>query len=271
MIKKSLTLLLTVTCIAGLTTSAFAENRFKSKLKSGSSSARSGKKSTAASGVKKAEPSTAATTPAVPASTEPDAAHFVISANGATENIVIKLRPDLAPATVEAFRRNIESGFYRGLAFHRVIRNYLVQIGDPQTRDDNQKELWGTADIGQSIPREAKGLHKRYTVSMAHRPGESTSSGSQFFILLRDADALDGQFTVFGDVVQGTDVLNRLSGAIVDSNDVPLKRIEVSETKLVRSDTFVSDSSTSASTSKRKKTKPEAQKGAFDRFMERVW
>jgi cyclophilin family peptidyl-prolyl cis-trans isomerase len=172
---------------------------------------------------------------------------------------------------VEAFRRNIESGFYRGLAFHRVIRNYLLQIGDPQTRDDNQKELWGTADIGQSLTRETKGLHKRYVVSMAHRPGESTSSGSQFFILLRDAEALDGQFTVFGEVVQGTDVLNRLSGAIVDSNDVPLKRIDVVETKLVRSDSFVSESSSSVSSSKKHKTKTDAQKSGFDRFMERVW
>ena len=188
--------------------------------------------------------------------------------DGPKESFLISLRPDLAPLTVEAFKRNIESGFYEGLAFHRLIRNYLIQTGDPLSKDDGQKELWGTTDIGQNIPGEFGGSHVRYAVAMAHKAGETTSSGSQFFITLRPATSLDGSYTVFGEVTQGMDVLNRLSGAVVDTNDVPAKRIEIVDAKIVRGDTRLSGSSTVGG---RRKTKPDSQKGRLERFIERVW
>ena len=204
-----------------------------------------------------------------PAPASAEAVVFTIRAgDGPKESFLISLRPDLAPQTVEAFKRNIESGFYEGLAFHRLIRNYLIQTGDPLSKDDAQKELWGTTDIGQNIPGEFGGSHVRYAVAMAHKAGETTSSGSQFFITLRPATSLDGSYAVFGEVTQGMDVLNRLSGSVVDTNDVPVKRIEIVDAKIVRGDTQLAGSSTVGG---RRKTKPDSQKGRFERFIERVW
>jgi cyclophilin family peptidyl-prolyl cis-trans isomerase len=216
---------------------------------------------------KPAPPKKPASRPAAAASAE--AVMFTIRVgDGPKESFLISLRPDLAPLTVEAFKRNIESGFYEGLAFHRLIRNYLIQAGDPLSKDDGQKELWGTTDIGQNIPGEFGGSHVRYAVAMAHKAGETTSSGSQFFITLRPATSLDGSYTVFGEVTQGMDILNRLSGAVVDTNDVPVKRIEIVDAKIVRGDTRLSGSSTVGG---RRKTKPDSQKGRIERFIERVW
>ena len=205
---------------------------------------------------------------AAPVSAEAVLVTVRVGANGPKESFLISLRPDLAPKTVENFKRNIESGFYEGLAFHRLIRNYLIQTGDPMSKDDAQKEQWGTTDIGQNIPGEFGGSHVRYAVAMAHKAGESTSSGSQFFIALRPATSLDGSYAVFGEVTQGMDVLNRLSGSVVDTNDVPVKRIEIVDAKIVRGDTQLAGSTT---TGGRRKTKPDSQKGRFERFVERVW
>lgn len=205
-------------------------------------------------------------------STAPASAEAVVVtvrvADGPKESFLISLRPDLAPATVENFKRNVESGFYEGLAFHRLIRNYLIQTGDPLSKDDAQKESWGTTDIGQNIPGEFGGSHGRYAVAMAHKAGETTSSGSQFFITLRPATSLDGSYAVFGEVTQGMDVLSRLSGAVVDTNDVPVKRIEIVDAKIVRGDTQLAGST---ATTGRRKTKPDSQKSRFERLIERVW
>lgn len=222
------------------------------------------KPATSKPAVKKKSPGTS------PAPVSAEAVVFTIrvGANGPKESFMISLRPDLAPKTVEAFKRNVESGFYEGLAFHRLIRNYLIQTGDPLTKDDGQKEQWGTTDIGQNIPGEFGGSHVRYAVAMAHKAGETTSSGSQFFITLRPATSLDGSYAVFGEVTQGMDVLSRLSGAVVDTNDVPVKRIEIVDAKLVRGDTQLAGSST---TGGRRKTKPDSQKGRLERFVERIW
>ncbi|MFN0127354.1 MAG: peptidylprolyl isomerase [Verrucomicrobiales bacterium] len=219
--------------------------------------------------IKKTTKKTTATAPR-PDPTTAEAVVFTVRVgrDGPKESFLIALRPDLAPKTVENFKRNIESGFYEGLAFHRVIRNYLVQTGDPSSKDESQREQWGTTDIGQNIPGEFGGSHSRYSVAMAHKAGETTSSGSQFFIILRPATSLDGSYAVFGEVTQGMEVLNRLSGVVVDTNDVPVKRIEIVDAKIVRGDTQLADSST---TGDRRKTKPDSQKGRLERFIERVW
>ena len=181
---------------------------------------------------------------------------------------MIKLRPDIAPKTVANFKKNVENGYYNGLAFHRVVRNYLIQTGDPLSKDDAQKEQWGTTDIGQNLPGEFAGKHMRYAVAMAHKAGESTSSGSQFYIMLRPASNLDGTYAVFGEVINGTDALNRLSGVIVDTNDAPLKRVEVTDARLVSS---TAQLALDEGLSGRRKTKPDSQKGPVEKFIERVW
>ena len=193
---------------------------------------------------------------------------FTILVDGNKERFVVKLRPDIAPKTVANFKKNVESGFYNGLAFHRVIRNYLLQTGDPLSKDDAQKEQWGTTDLGQSIPGEFGGKHVRYAVAMAHKSGETTSSGSQFYITLRPISNLDGSYAVFGEVIGGTGALNRLSGAVVDTNDVPLKRIEVVDAKIISS---TAQLALDEGTPGRRKTKPDSQKGPVEKFIERVW
>ena len=209
-----------------------------------------------------------ASTGAAAGSGEAVAVTLRVGGDGPRETFLISLRPDLAPQTVAAFKRNIESGFYEGLAFHRLIRNYLIQTGDPLSKDDSQKEQWGTSDIGQNIPGEFGGSHVRYAVAMAHKAGETTSSGSQFFITLRPATSLDGSYAVFGEVTQGMEVLDRLSGAVVDTNDTPVKRIEIVDAKLVRADTQLEKSTTLGG---RRKTRADSQKGRLEKFIERVW
>ena len=207
--------------------------------------------------------------PTIPASaTEAVQLTIRVGKDGPKETFLISLRPDLAPQTVAAFKQNIESGFYEGLAFHRLIRNYIIQTGDPLSKDDAQKERWGTTDSGRSIPGEFVGSHVRYAVAMAHKAGEVDSSGSQFFITLRPATSLDGSYSVFGEVTQGMEVLNRLSGSVVDTNDTPVKRIEIVNAKLVRGDTKLADSTLQGG---RRKTKPDSQKGRLEKFIERIW
>ena len=205
--------------------------------------------------------------PADTASSGPDAAVLTVDINGTKEQIVIKFDEAAAPKTVENFRKNIEGGFYNGLAFHRVIRNYLIQAGDPLTKDEGQRDNWGTTDNGVTVPGEFKGSHKRYAVAMAHKPSESTSSGSQFYIMLRDDTNLDKKYAVFGTVVAGMDVLNRISGVVVDTNDVPARRLEISDTKLVDSASTIA----AANDKSRRKSIPASQKGMVDKFMERFW
>ena len=207
--------------------------------------------------------------PAIPASAT-EAVQFTIRVgkDGPKETFLISLRPDLAPQTVAAFKQNVENGFYEGLAFHRLIRNYIIQTGDPLSKDDAQKERWGTTDSGRNIPGEFGGSHVRYAVAMAHKAGEVDSSGSQFFITLRSATSLDGSYSVFGEVTQGMEVLNGLSGAVVDTNDTPVKRIEIVNAKLVRGDTKLADSTIQGG---RRKTKPDSQKGRLEKFIERIW
>ena len=207
--------------------------------------------------------------PAIPASaTEAVQLTIRVGKDGPKETFLISLRPDLAPQTVAAFKQNVENGFYEGLAFHRLIRNYIIQTGDPLSKDDAQKERWGTTDSGRNIPGEFGGSHVRYAVAMAHKAGEVDSSGSQFFITLRSATSLDGSYSVFGEVTQGMEVLNRLSGSVVDTNDTPVKRIEIVNAKLVRGDTKLADITLQGG---RRKTKPDSQKGRLEKFIERIW
>jgi peptidyl-prolyl cis-trans isomerase B (cyclophilin B) len=256
--------------LGALALPAGAENKIVSQLKRGMTRGREKpgeKKSDAATTSSSSAKPGVAPAP-LPADAAPDAVLFTVDFNGEKEPLVIKLRPEVAPKTVENFRRNIESNFYDGQAFHRVIRNYLVQGGDPLSRDEAQKELWGTTDNGQTIPGEFAGKHKRWSVAMAHKPGENTSSGSQFYICLRDAGNLDGQYAVFGEVIQGTELLNRISGVVVDTNDVPIKRIQIVDSKLIRSDSKIA---TGGAKSGLRKSKPDSQKGAIEKLIERVW
>lgn len=146
------------------------------------------------------------------------------------QQVVIGLYDTTAPLTVENFKTLVRKKFYNGLRFHRVFPSTLVQTGDPKSR-------WGDADRsgtggpGYTIPAEIGGKHVRGTVAMS-RLGDTlnpskASSGSQFYVTLTPLPKLDGKYTVFGEVLEGLDVLEAISNQQTDSNDFPLTKIVI--------------------------------------------
>jgi peptidyl-prolyl cis-trans isomerase B (cyclophilin B) len=125
--------------------------------------------------------------------------------------IKIKLAPDVAPKSVEHFVKLTRDGFYNGLGFHRADLGLLIQGGDPTSRE-NDRSKWGKGEPGQeTVPAEFSSTpFTRGTVGMARR-SDINSAASQFFICLRDFPQWNGQYTVFGEVVDGIDVVERLS------------------------------------------------------------
>lgn len=147
--------------------------------------------------------------------------------NGQIRRVVIELNDEVAPQTCDNFVKMARSGYYNGLAVHRAIQNYLVQMGDPYTRDEAQKHLWGTGGPDHSVPAEIKSRHVRGSVAMARMPSGNASSGSQFFITLDTQSQLDGKYAVFANVIRGIEHLDYIGGMTVDTNDVPITRVEI--------------------------------------------
>ncbi len=128
-------------------------------------------------------------------------------------DMVIEFWPDVAPNTVENFKKLARQGFYDGTAFHRIVKGFMIQGGDPLTKDPQQEHRWGTGDPGYKIKAEFNNRsHVRGVISMA-RSQHPDSAGSQFFICLDDATFLDGKYTAFGQLTKGDEVL----GAIGDT------------------------------------------------------
>jgi cyclophilin family peptidyl-prolyl cis-trans isomerase len=126
--------------------------------------------------------------------------------------IRIELLSHEAPKTVASFVALAGSGFYDGTTFHRVVPGFMIQGGDPNTRNRDPRDDGAGGPVG-SVPDEPNGVrHLRGVVSMANR-GTPNSGGSQFFILVADAPHLDGQHTAFGRVVAGMDVVDRIAAA----------------------------------------------------------
>jgi len=124
--------------------------------------------------------------------------------------MVIEFWPDVAPNTVENFKKLAKKGFYDGTAFHRIVKGFMIQGGDPLTKDPGAESRWGTGGPGYNINAEFNQRpHVRGVISMA-RSQDPNSAGSQFFICLGDASFLNGQYTAFGKVIKGDDVLGKL-------------------------------------------------------------
>jgi peptidyl-prolyl cis-trans isomerase B (cyclophilin B) len=124
--------------------------------------------------------------------------------------MVIQFWPDVAPKTVENFKKLARQGYYDGTAFHRIVKGFMIQGGDPLTKDPGAQNQWGTGGPGYQIKAEFNARpHVRGVISMA-RSQDPDSAGSQFFICLADARFLDRQYTAFGALVQGDDVLGRI-------------------------------------------------------------
>jgi len=140
--------------------------------------------------------------------------------------IVFKLLPDNAPETVRSFVKLAESGFYDNTLFHRVIPGFMIQGGDPNTKQTD-KSSWGMGGPGYSINAEfSSRSHLRGIVSMA-RGTDVNSAGSQFFIVTSDSTFLDRQYTVFGEVIEGMDVADKIVNLARNENDCPLEDIKM--------------------------------------------
>jgi len=136
-------------------------------------------------------------------------------------DIVIDFNEDVAPKTVENFKKLTQSGFYDGTLFHRIMPGFVIQAGDPNTIS-GQRDTWGMGDPGYNIPPEFSDLkHKKYVVSMA-RGTDINSAGSQFFIMLGDATWLDNQYTIFGEVISGKEIVDKIASLETNSDDQPL-------------------------------------------------
>src|SRR3984893_2863431 len=141
--------------------------------------------------------------------------------------MVVEFWPDVAPKTVENFKTLAKKGFYDGTCFHRVIKGFMIQGGDPLTKDPSAEDRWGTGDPGYKVKAEFNDRpHVRGVISMA-RSQDPDSAGSQFFIIVKDAPQLNGKYTVFGEVVKGMDVADKIVSQQRDGRDNPLERIEM--------------------------------------------
>src|SRR5689334_29983 len=155
--------------------------------------------------------------------------------------MVIEFWPDVAPKTVENFKALAKKGFYDGTAFHRVIKDFMIQGGDPLTKDASQEGRWGTGDPGYKIKAEFNDRpHTRGVISMA-RSNDPDSAGSQFFICDGNANFLDHKYTAFGKLIKGDDVLTKIANTPVAMSpngepSKPTKRVEVQSIKIVPAD-----------------------------------
>jgi peptidyl-prolyl cis-trans isomerase B (cyclophilin B) len=141
---------------------------------------------------------------------------------------VIDLRPDLAPSHVAYFVKQAKAGGYDGTIFHRVILRGLIQGGDPLSKDPSKSKLYGTGGLGVLKAEVSAEKHTRGTVSAVLQPNKPNSGGAQFFVCVSDQPALDGQYTIFGRVSEGMNVVQKISEAPADADGRPKERIEIS-------------------------------------------
>lgn len=141
-------------------------------------------------------------------------------------NIELRFFPDVAPNHVNNFIELAKKGFYDGTLFHRVIPNFMIQGGDPNTKNADRSKH-GTGGPGHTVKAEFNNkLHKRGTLSMA-RSAHPDSAGSQFFICVADAPFLNQKYTAFGEVISGMEVADKIVSQPRDKNDNPNEKIEM--------------------------------------------
>ena len=153
----------------------------------------------------------AAQKPAAPAATKPAAAGSILVVETAKGSIEIEMYPVEAPRTVEHIRALVKRNFYNGQRVHRVVPGFVVQFGDPQTRDMTKRDRWGSGGSGRAVGvAEIKRTHRIGAVAMAHA-GDPRQADSQMYIAFAPQPQLDRDFTVFGQVISGMDVAQKLA------------------------------------------------------------
>lgn len=138
-----------------------------------------------------------------------------------------------APKTVENFTKLAKDGFYNGTKFHRVIKAFMIQGGDPLTKDDAQKMAWGTGGPGYRFADEIRANNQNNigTISMANA-GPNTN-GSQFFINVHDNNFLDTKHTTFGHVISGMEIVTSIENVATDARDCPIEEVVIESVEMV--------------------------------------
>ena len=155
--------------------------------------------------------------------------------------MVVQFWTDAAPNTIENFKKLARQGFYDGTIFHRIVKGFMIQGGDPNSKDPAKESTYGQGGPGYEIKAEFNNhSHDRGVISMARGP-DPDSAGSQFFICLAPVRRLDGQYTTFGKLIKGVDVLEKIGDTPVTNNGMgevskPTKRIVIESVKIVSAD-----------------------------------
>jgi peptidyl-prolyl cis-trans isomerase B (cyclophilin B) len=153
-------------------------------------------------------------------------------------DMVVEFWNDAAPNTIENFKKLARSGFYNGTIFHRIVRGFMIQGGDPNTKDPAKESSYGMGDPGYKIKAEFNDhSHDRGVISMARGP-DPDSAGSQFFICLAPQPRLNHQYTTFGRLIKGEDVLGKIGDTPVTRNSSgetskPTKRVTIEKIDIV--------------------------------------
>jgi peptidyl-prolyl cis-trans isomerase B (cyclophilin B) len=156
-------------------------------------------------------------------------------------NMVVEFWKDAAPNTIENFKKLARAGFYNSTIFHRIVKDFMIQGGDPLSKDSAKEDRYGTGGPGYKIKAEFNDHpHERGVISMAREP-DPNSAGSQFFICLASVPRLDHQYTTFGKLIKGDDVLAKIGDTPVTRNSMgemskPTKRIVIEKIDIVPAD-----------------------------------
>ena len=147
-------------------------------------------------------------------------------------SLTVELFNQDSPKTVENFAKLAQSGFYDNTKFHRVIKDFMIQAGDPLSKDDSQSNLWGTGGPGYTFVDEINN-RKLVRGSLAMANAGPNTNGSQFFIVTTEATPwLDGKHTNFGQVISGMDVIDKIESLATDSRDRPLEAVIIQKIEL---------------------------------------
>lgn len=181
-----------------------------------------------------------------PAADDDSASERVVVLTTPLGRIVIQLSDMVAPKTCDNFRKLVSDGFYNHTVFHRVIPNFIIQGGDPNSKGD-ERATYGQGGPGYTLPAEIKLKHDRGAVAMARLPDsvnpQRESNGSQFFICVAACPSLDATYTVFGHVIKGMDVADKIANLSRDPRDNPLGRMEMEATLEPRGKALAEDTS----------------------------
>ena len=175
------------------------------------------------------------------ASNTPSAQNEVAVIKTSEGDMVVQFWTDAAPNTIENFKKLAKQGFYNGTIFHRIVKGFMIQGGDPNSKDPGNEEKYGEGGPGYKIKAEFNDhSHERGVISMARDPNPD-SAGSQFFICLAPVTRLDHQYTTFGKLIKGDDVLEKIGDTPVTLSSIgemskPTKRVTIEKIDIVPAD-----------------------------------